>query len=129
MHALQDAMLAHPKDSWLDEFSEIELDSQSELNKTIDMMRAIGAAMVIVPHNYWAWWNGYLSSTGAPDGQTLIGGTTTPIYTKRYWALKKLFTTRPRKTRTSPPRPAEAPSRASITSSCSTTAAKWYHLG
>lgn len=90
---MQDAMLAHPKDSWLDEFSEIELDSQSELNKTIDMMRAIGAAMVIVPHNYWAWWNGYLSSTGAPDGQTLIGGTTTPIYTKRYWALKKLFTT------------------------------------
>jgi O-glycosyl hydrolase len=90
---MQDAMAAHPKDAWLSEFSEIELDDQSELNRTIDMLRAIGAAMVIVPHNYWAWWNGYASSTGAPDGQSLVGGTTTPIYTKRYWALKKLFNT------------------------------------
>jgi glucuronoarabinoxylan endo-1,4-beta-xylanase len=90
---MQDAMAAHPKDAYLDEFSEIENDDQSELNKTIDMLRAIGAAMVIVPHNYWAWWNGYTSSTGAPDGQSLVGGTSTPIYTKRYWALKKLFNT------------------------------------
>jgi O-glycosyl hydrolase len=84
------AMQSHPKDAWLTEFAEI--NNNSELNKTIDMMRALGAAMVIVPHNYWAWWNGYATSSGAPDGQSLLGGTTTPIYTKRYWALKKLFT-------------------------------------
>jgi O-glycosyl hydrolase len=91
IYQMQDAMGSHPKDAWLTEFSEI--NSNSELLKTIDMLRAIGAAMVIVPHNYWAWWNGYASSTGAPDGQSLLGGTTTPIYTKRYWALKKLFNT------------------------------------
>jgi O-glycosyl hydrolase len=90
---MQEAMAAHPKDAWLDEFSEIELNGSSELLRTIDMFRSIGAAMVIVPHNYWAWWNGYTASSGAPDGQSLIGGTTTPIYTKRYWVLKKLFTT------------------------------------
>jgi O-glycosyl hydrolase len=91
IYQMQDAMSAHPKDAWLTEFSEINDDS--ELDKTIDMLRGIGAAMVIVPHNYWAWWNGYASSTGAPDGQSLLGGTSTPIYTKRYWALKKLFNT------------------------------------
>jgi glucuronoarabinoxylan endo-1,4-beta-xylanase len=90
---MQDAMISHPKDAWLTEFSELELNSNSELTKTIDMFRAIGAAMVIVPHSYWAWWNGYATSSSAPDGQTLLTGTSTPIYSKRYWALKKLFTT------------------------------------
>jgi O-glycosyl hydrolase len=90
---MQDAMAAHPKDAWLTEFSELELNSSSELTRTIDMLRAFGAAMVIVPHSYWAWWNGYATSSGAPDGQSLLGGTSTPIYTKRYWALKKLFNT------------------------------------
>ena len=88
---MQSAMKAHPKDAWLTEFSEI--NSNSELTKTLDMAGAIGAAVVILPFNYWAWWNGYASSSGAPDGQTLVGGTSSPIYSKRYWALKKLYTT------------------------------------
>jgi O-glycosyl hydrolase len=88
---MQTAMAAHPKDAWMDEFSELSISS--ELLRTLDTFGAIGAAFVILPFNYWAWWNGYASSTTAPDGGSLLGGTSSPIYTKRYWALKKLWTT------------------------------------
>jgi glucuronoarabinoxylan endo-1,4-beta-xylanase len=84
-------MQAYPKDAWQTEFSAPQ--GSTELDWTIDTYRALAAHLVVLPFNYWAWWNGFATSSGPPDGGTLIGGNTTPIYSKRYWALKQLWTT------------------------------------
>jgi hypothetical protein len=49
--------------------------------------------MVVLPFNYWAWWLGWAQSASPPDGGTLVTGNTSPIYSKRYYALKQLWTT------------------------------------
>jgi O-glycosyl hydrolase len=82
---------AHPKDLWMTEFS--ELTTAPETQYMIDTYRALAAHLVIAPVDYWAWWTGYTQSSGPPDGLSLLGGNSTPIYSKRYWALKQLWTT------------------------------------
>jgi hypothetical protein len=84
-------MQAYPKDAWQTEFS-APLGS-TELDWTLDTYRALAAHLVVLPFNYWAWWIGWAQASTAPDGGTLISGNTTPIYSKRYWALKQLWTT------------------------------------
>lgn len=81
---------AVPKDLWMTEFS--EPNGTTELAWTLDMLAALGAHLGLVPNNYWFWWNGY-ANEATPDYQTLIGGNSTPVYSKRYWALKALWTT------------------------------------
>jgi O-glycosyl hydrolase len=87
----QAGMQAYPKDAWMTEFSAPQ--GTTELDWTIDTYRALAAHFVVLPFNYWAWWIGWASSSGAPDGGALLGGNTSPIYSKRYWALKQLWTT------------------------------------
>ena len=84
-------MQAYPKDAWITEFS--APSGATELDWTIDTYRALAAHLVVEPFNYWAWWLGWGLSSSPPDGGTLITGTSTPIYSKRYWALKQLWTT------------------------------------
>jgi O-glycosyl hydrolase len=84
-------MQAYPRDAWITEWS--EPNGSTELAWTIDMMRALAAHLVILPNNYWAWWNGWTEGTSAPDYESLISGDATPIYSKRYWALQALYTT------------------------------------
>jgi O-glycosyl hydrolase len=84
-------MQAYPRDAWITEWS--EPNGTTELAWTIDMMRALAAHLVILPNNYWAWWNGWAGGTSAPDNQSLLSGEATPIYSKRYWALQALYTT------------------------------------
>jgi O-glycosyl hydrolase len=86
---LNSGLAAVPKDSWMTEFS--EPNGTTELVWTLDMLAALGAHVALVPNNYWFWWNGYASSS-SPDNQTLIGGSSTPVYSKRFWALKALWT-------------------------------------
>jgi glucuronoarabinoxylan endo-1,4-beta-xylanase len=85
---LTSGMAAVPKDSWMTEFS--EPNGTTELAWTLDMLAALGAHVALVPNNYWFWWNGY-SSESTPDNQTLIAGSSSPVYSKRYWALKALW--------------------------------------
>jgi O-glycosyl hydrolase len=85
---LTSGMAAVPKDSWMTEFS--EPNGTTELAWTLDMLAALGAHVVLVPNNYWFWWNGY-SDEATPDYQTLIAGSSTMVYSKRYWALKALW--------------------------------------
>jgi hypothetical protein len=87
----QQAIAAHPKDMWMTEFGNPQ--GTTELQWTLDMMSAMAAHFIIVPHNYWFWWMGWTASTGAPPFGQLLSGTTTPTYSKRYWALQKLWTT------------------------------------
>jgi O-glycosyl hydrolase len=87
---LNSGLQAVPKDAWMTEFS--EPNGTTETAWTLDMLAALGAHLALVPNNYWAWWNGYADVT-TPDNQTLIGGDQTPVYSKRYWALKALWTT------------------------------------
>ena len=84
-------MAAYPRDAWITEFS--EPNGTTELQWTIDMTRALEAHLVILPNNYWAWWNGWASGTTSPNNQSLLSGDATPIYSKRYWVLKQLWTT------------------------------------
>jgi O-glycosyl hydrolase len=84
-------MQAYPKDAWMTEFS--APNGTTETDWMIDTYRALAAHLVVLPFNYWAWWNGWASSSGPPDDGSLLGGTSTPIYSKRYWALKQLWTT------------------------------------
>jgi len=84
-------MKAYPKDAWMTEFSAPQ--GTTELEWTLDTYRALAAHFVVLPFNYWAWWLGWASSSTAPDGGALLGGNTSPIYSKRYWALKQLWTT------------------------------------
>ena len=87
----QQAVALHPKDMWMTEFG---LPSgTTELQWTLDMMAAMGAHLIIEPNNYWFWWMGWSPTTGAPPYGQLLGGTTSPIYSKRYWVLQKMFTT------------------------------------
>ena len=56
------------------------------------MLAALAAHVTLVPNNYWAWWNGYVNAS-TPDNQSLIAGSdASPVYSKRYWALKALWT-------------------------------------
>jgi O-glycosyl hydrolase len=87
----QNAIAAHPKDMWMTEFGN-PLGS-TELQWTLDMMSAMAAHLVIIPHNYWFWWEAWAPTSGAPPFGQLLGGTTTPIYSTRYYTLQKLFQT------------------------------------
>jgi O-glycosyl hydrolase len=87
---LNSGLQAVPKDSWMTEFS--EPSGTTEAAWTLDMLAALAAHVVLVPNNYWAWWNGY-ADVSTPNNQTLLGGDQTPVYSKRYWALKALWTT------------------------------------
>jgi glucuronoarabinoxylan endo-1,4-beta-xylanase len=82
---------AYPRDAWMTEFS--APNGTTETAWMIDTYRALAAHLVVLPFNYWAWWLGWSESTTSPDGGSLLGGNTTPIYSKRYWALKQLWTT------------------------------------
>jgi glucuronoarabinoxylan endo-1,4-beta-xylanase len=84
-------MQSYPKDAWVTEFS-APLGT-TELDWTLDTYRALAAHLVVLPFNYWAWWLGWAQSSSPPDGGTLVTGNTTPIYSKRYYALKQLWTT------------------------------------
>ncbi len=84
-------MQAYPKDAWITEFSDPL--GTTELDWTLDTYRALAAHFVVLPFNYWAWWTGWELSASAPDGTSLLSGTSAPIYSKRYWALKQLWTT------------------------------------
>jgi len=81
---------AAPRDAWMTEFS--QPNGTTETAWTLDMLRALGAHLTLVPQNYWAWWNGWALTT-TPDNQSLLAGDQTPVYSKRYWALKALWTT------------------------------------
>jgi len=81
---------AAPRDVWMTEFSQPTGTTETEW--TLDMLRALGAHLTLVPQNYWAWWNGWALAT-TPDNQSLLAGDQTPVYSKRYWALKQLWTT------------------------------------
>jgi O-glycosyl hydrolase len=83
------AALHSGRDAWMTEFS--QPNGSTELAWTLDMMAALAAHVVLVPFNYWAWWIGYAASVGPPDAGTLIGGETTAILSKRYYALQKLW--------------------------------------
>jgi O-glycosyl hydrolase len=83
------AMHAHPKDAWMTEYG--NPIGSNDLAWTFDMLSAMAAHLVIIPHNYWAWWMGFNPSSSAPGFGVLVSGQTSPIYSKRYWALKKLW--------------------------------------
>ncbi len=85
------AIKAHPKDMWMTEYGNPQ--GSDELAWTLDMASALAAHLVIIPHNYWFWWMGYAVSSSAPPFGQLLSGTTTPIYSKRYYVLQKLWTT------------------------------------
>jgi O-glycosyl hydrolase len=87
----QQAVAAHPKDMWMTEYGNPV--GTTELQWTLDMASAMAAHLVIVPHNYWFWWMAWSATSGAPPFGQLMGGTTTPIYSKRYWVLHSLFWT------------------------------------
>jgi O-glycosyl hydrolase len=87
----QQGVAGHPKDMWMTEFG-LPVGT-TELQWTLDMMSAMAAHLVIIPHNYWFWWLGWSSTTAAPPYGQLLGGTTTPIYSQRFYALQKLFWT------------------------------------
>jgi O-glycosyl hydrolase len=84
-------MQTYLKDAWMTEFS-APLGT-TETDWMIDTYRALAAHFVVLPFNYWAWWNGWASTSGPPNNGSLLGGTSSPIYSKRYWALKQLWTT------------------------------------
>jgi hypothetical protein len=87
----QQALAAHPKDMWMTEFG--NPIGGTELQWTLDMMSAMAAHLVIIPNNYWFWWAAWTSTSGPPPFGQLLGGTTTPIYSKRFYTLQKLFWT------------------------------------
>lgn len=87
----QQAVAAHPKDMWMTEYGNPQ--GSTEIQWTLDMMSALGAHLIIVPHNYWFWWMAWTATSGPPSFGTLLGGTTTPIYSRRFWALHTLFGT------------------------------------
>jgi hypothetical protein len=87
----QQAVAAHPKDMWMTEYGNPV--GTNDLQWTLDMMSAMAAHLVIVPHNYWFWWMGWTQTSGAPPFGQLLGGTTTPIYSRRFYTLQKLFWT------------------------------------
>jgi len=87
----QQAVALHPKDMWMTEYG--NPNGSNELQWTLDMMSAMAAHLIIVPNNYWFWWMGWSPTTGAPPSGQLLGGKNTPIYSKRYYTLQKLFTT------------------------------------
>ncbi len=84
-------MQAFPKDAWMTEFS--APNGTTETDWMIDTYRALAAHLATLPFNYWAWWNGFAQSSTSPDGGSLLGGDQTPIYSKRFYALKQLWTT------------------------------------
>ena len=88
---LSAAVHAFPKDMWMTEFS--VPNGTTELDWTIDTYRALAAHFAILPFNYWAWWDGWAFSSSAPTDGLLLTGQTAPMYSKRYWALKQLWTT------------------------------------
>lgn len=77
------------RDVWMTEFS--KPNGSTELAWTLDTMAALAAHLVLVPFNYWAWWIGYATSAVPPDNGSLIGGVTTTLVSKRYWALQRLW--------------------------------------
>ena len=85
----QQAVAAHPKDMWMTEYGNPQ--GSTEIEWTLDMMSALGAHLEIVPHNYWFWWMAFTHTNGPPGYGTLLGGETTPVYSRRYWALHNLF--------------------------------------
>ncbi len=87
----QQALSSHRKDMWMTEYGNPV--GSTELQWTLDMASAMAAHLVIIPHNYWFWWMGWSPSTGAPSYGALLGGETTPIYSKRFYVLQKLFWT------------------------------------
>jgi O-glycosyl hydrolase len=87
----QQGIAAHPKDAWMTEYGNPA--GTTELDRTLDMLAAMGSHLVITPFNYWFWWVAYAPGSGSPGMGALLSGTTTPIYSKRYWALQKIYTT------------------------------------
>ena len=87
----QQAIAMHPKDIWMTEYG--RPNGTTEIQWTIDMMSTMAGHFITVPVNYWFWWLGWAWTNGAPSKGQLLGGTTSPVYSKRYWALQKLFTT------------------------------------
>lgn len=87
----QQAIALHPKDMWMTEYGDPV--GSNELQWTLDMASALAAHLVIVPHNYWFWWMAWTHTNGAPPFGQLLGGQTTPIYSKRYFVLHDLFWT------------------------------------
>ena len=87
----QQAVVAHPKDMWMTEYGNPA--GSTEIEWTLDMMSALAAHLIIVPHNYWFWWMAWTHTSGPPPFGQLLGGQTTPIYSRRFWALHTLFWT------------------------------------
>jgi O-glycosyl hydrolase len=87
----QQAIARHPKDMWMTEYG--RPNGTTEIQWTIDMMSTMAGHLITLPVNYWFWWLGWAWTSGAPSKGQLLGGTTSPVYSKRYWALQKLFTT------------------------------------
>lgn len=79
------------RDSWMTEYSQPA--GSSKVDWLLNTFSDMGAALVIVPNNYWFWWDGWLS---APDteqyGVLMTGTSTAPYPSKRYYALKKIWT-------------------------------------
>ena len=87
----------YPRDSWVTEFSRAFYQGSSEIANTIDMTGALGADLVLVPNNYWAWWRGYRTDTLVNmDTETLMldnPKTNQLTVSKRFYTLRKLWQT------------------------------------
>lgn len=90
----QNGMNAHPRDSWVTEWSIYDgRFGSTEIDWTLGSMRHFASNFVDLPNNYWFWWLQWYHGTGAPGSGTLLSGDQTPIYSKRYHIFQRLWTT------------------------------------
>jgi O-glycosyl hydrolase/fibronectin type 3 domain-containing protein len=90
---LRTGMATYPKDAWITEWSpDSNRYGTTEMDYAVGTFRHIGSNMVDLPYNYWVYWNSW--TIGDPTANiAIVGGDQTPIYSKRYWMFKKLWTT------------------------------------
>ncbi|HLZ09060.1 MAG TPA: hypothetical protein VKT80_10760, partial [Chloroflexota bacterium] len=78
------------RDSWVTEYS--NLSDSTPLGYVLSTFSDMGAALVIVPNNYWAWFNGWAAKSTEDKGTLITGTTTNPLFSKRYHMLRKVWT-------------------------------------
>lgn len=80
---------AHPKDAWMSEFA--NPTGGHELAWALQTFGIMGADLVLVPNNYWAWFLGWGNTSSPPDSSNLMTGQGPFNFSKRYLTFKKLW--------------------------------------
>ena len=86
---------SYPRDSWITEWSIAYGSSYggTETGWTWGTMAHLASNLIDIPNNYWTWWVAWGGVSGTPSGTNLLTGGLTPTYSKRYYALQRLWTT------------------------------------